>query len=335
MKLNRPIPPIASASAFALAALFGAAQTAPGSSTLWVYSVSGLPSPITDAPTRDTLLQNAGASGVSTLYVSVYSSTADTEKRYLVDESSIAAFIAQAHAQGTQVYVAMGDSDWPAKGCGASATPYQRFADIAGYDAANPSAKFDGVMLDVEPGSNPDFPSLLSLYQCFQSNAAGDGLGLSAAINAFWNSTVTYNGVTEEAYKQIVDLKMNSLVVMGYRNTAGSLDCTTSGIACLDANIIQYANTTGQSGHILVGLDTDDPSSSGADPSETFFSLGQAAMNAAAQSVAAQLAAANLSFGGFSIHNYRQSYLSGTLTGWPATNPGLLAATRSRRPARP
>ena len=47
-------------------------------------------------------------------------------------------------------------------------------------------------------------------------------------------------------------------------------------------------------------------------------------MNSAAQSVVSQLAAANQTFGGFSVHNYRDSYLNGQLTGWPATNPGGL-----------
>jgi len=121
-----------------------------------------------------------------------------------------------------------------------------------------------------------------------------------------------------------VDLKLTSLVVMGYRNASGTLDCTAGGgLICLDKNIVEYANRTGMARRILVGLDTDNPAISGAAANETFYSLGQAAMNAAAQSVYREFAAANLSFGGFSIHNYRNSYLSGSLSGWPATNPEL------------
>jgi hypothetical protein len=223
-----------------------------------------------------------------------------------------------------QVYVSMGDSDWPAKGCATAATPHQRLADIAGYDSDHPAVKFDGIILDVEPGRNPDFPSLLSLYRCFQRQAAASGLGLSAAVSAFWDTSVAFNGTTKEAYKHIVDLKLTSLVVMGYRNTAGTLDCSAgAGVICLDEKIVEYANRTGMARRILVGLDTDDSAISGAAANETFYSLGQAAMNAAAQSVYSQFAAANLSFGGFSIHNYRNSYLSGKLSGWPATNPEL------------
>jgi uncharacterized protein (TIGR03437 family) len=314
----------------ALSAVLLAASTvlswgaAPTSQAIWVNSVSGLPSPVTDAPAMNTLIQNSAASNVNMLYVSVYSSTPDSQGRYLVDESAISGLIQAAHSHGIQVYNAMGDSDWPTKGCASSQTPYARFADTLGYDSANPAARFDGIMLDVEPGSNPDFPSLLELYQCFQQQASASGLGLAAAINAYWTTSVTFNGVTEVAYQQIVDLKLTSLVVMGYLNSTGTLDCSQSGIACLDAPIIEYANATGQAGQIVVGVDTDNPATSGSAANDTFYALGQAAMNAAVQSVYSQVAAANLAFGGFSINNYRDSYLSGTVTGWPSTNPGLL-----------
>jgi hypothetical protein len=46
-------------------------------------------------------------------------------------------------------------------------------------------------------------------------------------------------------------------------------------------------------------LDTDNPAASASAAEETFFSMGQAAMNDAAQSVCNQFAAMNQSFGGF------------------------------------
>jgi uncharacterized protein (TIGR03437 family) len=293
---------------------------------LWVYSVASLPSPVTDAPTQAALIQNSSASGVNMLYLSVYSSAPDSAGRYLVQESSIASLVSSAHARGIQVYAAMGDPDWPSSGCARSATPYQRFADIAGYDSANPSARFDGIMLDVEPGSSPDFPALLSLYQCFQQQASASGLGLAAAINAFWTTSVTFNQVTKAAYQQIVDLKLNHLVVMGYRNSAGTLDCTRGdGMVCLDEDIIAYANSLSLGKMIVVGLNTDNPATSGDSADETFYSSGQGAMNSAAQAVLSQFAAINQTLGGFAINNYLDSYLNGQLSGWPATNANLLA----------
>lgn len=314
-----------------MAALPAAAQPVPGGTpsginALWVYKVSSLANAVTDQPTMKTLVQNASASGVNMLYVSVYSSTPNSNGRYMYSDSDVAAFITAAHGKGMQVYSAMGDPDWPTYGCAISSSPYNRFNDVVGYNSANSSATFDGVMLDVEPGSSPDFPSLLGMYQCFQQMASANGLGLAAAISAFWSSTVTFNNVTEEAYKQVVDLGMTNLVVMGYRNTAGTLDCSAGdGIICLDENIIAYANSVSQGSMILVGLNTDNPATSGAPAEETFYSMGQTAMNSAAQSVYSQFAAAGQSFGGFAIHNYRDSYLSGTLSGWPATNTAFAA----------
>jgi uncharacterized protein (TIGR03437 family) len=259
------------------------------------------------------------------LYLSVYSSTPNSAGRYMYDDSDIADLIGKAHAAGTQVYAAYGDSDWPTLGCGASAFPMQRMAEVIAYNSANRSAMFDGVILDVEPSGTPDFPALLTLYQCFQQQTRANGMGISAAISAFWTTTVTFNQVTEAAYEQIVDLKLNNVVVMGYRNYAGTADCTQGdGVVCLDESLIAYANSVSQGNTILIGLDTDNPATSGSTAEETFFSMGQAAMNAVAQSVFNQFAAANQIFGGFSIHNYRDSYLNGQLSGWSATNPAPL-----------
>jgi uncharacterized protein (TIGR03437 family) len=331
MEISRSVR-VAANNVLALAALstalMAAQATTPSTiiNALWVNSVASLPSPVTDAPTQAALIQNSSASGVNMLYLSVYSSTPDSAGRYLVQESSIASLVSSAHARGIQVYAAMGDPDWPSSGCAKSSTPYQRFADIAGFDSANPSARFDGIMLDVEPGSSPDFSALLSLYQCFQQQASASGLGLAAAINAFWTTSVTFNQVTEAAYQQIVDLKLNNLVVMGYRNSAGTLDCTQGdGMVCLDEDIIAYANTRSLGNMILVGLNTDNPATSGDSGDETFYSAGQAAMNSAAQAVISQFAAINQTFGGFATNNYRDSYLNGQLSGWPATNANLLA----------
>ncbi len=300
----------------------------PALNALWVYSVSSLPNAISDEPTRNTLIQNSVASGVSTLYVSVYQSKPNSEKRYMYEDSDIADLIAKAHSQGMQVYAAYGDSDWPALGCDASAFPMLRMAEVIAFNLANPTAKFDGVILDVEPSGTPDYRDLLALYQCFQQQAQSNGMGLAVAISAFWNDVVTFGQTTEEAYKQIVDLDLNQIVVMGYRNYAGTSDCTQQdGIVCLDHNVVAYANSVSRANAILIGLDTDNPLLSGSLPKETFFSMGQTAMNSVAQSVSSQFATASQSVGGFAVHNYRNAYLSGQVPGWPATNPQVSAGT--------
>jgi hypothetical protein len=90
---------------------------------LWVYSVTSLPNPVTDMPTRDRLIQNSSLSGVNMLYVSAYSSTPNSANRYMYDDSDIADLIIKAHALGMHVYAAYGDTDWPTLGCAASAFP--------------------------------------------------------------------------------------------------------------------------------------------------------------------------------------------------------------------
>jgi GH18 family chitinase len=306
-----------------LAAAFGyGSATFPGLNALWVYSISSLPNPVTDKKTRDRLIQDSSSSGVSILYVSVYSATPNSAGRNMYDDGDIADLISKAHAQGMQVYAAYGDSDWPTLGCAPTEFPMLRMAEVIAYNSTNQSAPFDGVILDVEPSGTPDFQALLELYQCFQQQARANGMGLSVAISAFWNTVVTFGSIAKEVYKHIVDLNLDNVVVMGYRNFAGSSDCTGGdGVVCLDKDLTAYANSVSQGNTILVGLDTDNPATSGSTAEETFFSMGQAAMNAVARSVFIQFAAVNQTFGGFAVHNYRGSYLNGMLPGWPATNP--------------
>jgi hypothetical protein len=231
-----------------------------------------LPNPVTDKTTRDRLVQNGSTSGISMLYVSVYSATPNSAGRNMYEDSDIADLISNAHAQGMQVYAAYGDPNWPALGCAPSQFPMLRMAEVIAYNSANPSATFGGIILDVEPSGTPDFQALLQLYQCFQQQAQENGMGLSVAISAFWNTTVTFGSVTKEVYKQIVDLNLNNVAVTGYRNFAGSSDCTgEEGVVCLDKDLIAYANSVSQGNTILVGLDTDNQATSGHGRGDVFL----------------------------------------------------------------
>lgn len=306
----------------------------PNTHAVWVYEQSTLPNPVTDPIARQTLIDNSAASGVNMIYLSVYSSTPNSASRLMYDETALSDLIVKAHAKGIQVYAAYGAPDWPSLGCsttsGGPTFPLQRMAEIVSYNATHPSGivnnvyvspTFDGVILDIEPAGTPDFQALLGMYQCFQQKALANNIGLSAAISAFWNTSITYGGVTKEAYKQIVDLNLNQVVVMGYRNLAGTFTCPVSdGLICLDENAVAYATSLGKGSTILVGLETINPVAAGILDKETFYGPGQAVLNYEAQSVYNQFNAANLSFGGFAIHNYQESYLSGQITGFPATN---------------
>jgi uncharacterized protein (TIGR03437 family) len=303
--------------------------TNPALNALWVNS-SQVPNPLSD-PTGSasaTLVNNAFASGVNMLYVSVYSSTPNSDGLLLYPDSAIANLINMAHAEGMQVYAASGTPSWPADGCATTANPMSRMSALIAYNTLYPNATFDGVMLDVEP-EPVDAQALLALYQCLQSQLQQAGMGVSAALSVTVLNSPPVSGQTEAPYQQIVDLQLNGVVAMGYRNSAGTLDpstlaCTGNGVLCVDENLIAYANSVSQGNAIQVGLDTDDNTS---DPEETFYSAGQAAMNAVATSIAMQFNAAVQVFGGFAINSYQDSYLSGSsqLPLWPATNPAVVS----------
>jgi hypothetical protein len=122
------------------------------------------------------------ASCVTLLYVSVYSSTPNSDGLLLYPDSDIENLINMAHGQGMQVYAASGTPNWPGDGCAMSANPMSRMMDLIMYNARHPNATFDGVILDVEP-EPVDSQVLLALYQCLQTQVLGAGMSLSVAIS--------------------------------------------------------------------------------------------------------------------------------------------------------
>ena len=103
--------------------------TNPALNALWINS-SQVPNPLSD-PTGSasaTLVDNAFASGVNMLYVSVYSSTPNSDGLLLYPDSAIENLINIAHAQGMQVYAASGTPNWPGDGCATTGNPMSRMA---------------------------------------------------------------------------------------------------------------------------------------------------------------------------------------------------------------
>ena len=124
--------------------------------------------------------------------------------------------------------------------------PIARLQDIGAYNATNPmvlvqdpvtntsyywTGTFDGVILDVEPTVADQ--NLLDLYTCSQAPAAQYGYGLSVAINAFWDYTIGSGG---PAYRQILDMNFDNVVVMGYRNFAGTFGADDGGTLPTDVS---------------------------------------------------------------------------------------------------
>jgi hypothetical protein len=307
---------------------------APARQALWVYPDQGTgTNTMTDSTARETLLMNAEASDVTDLYVSVYQSTANSAGRLMYPDSDMADLIQKAHARRMRVWASYGNPDWPADGCSAKGSPLKDMAMVVAYNAANPMARFDGVALDIEPAepqTTAQYQALLAVYQCIQASLpqkAHERLELAVTIQFFWTDAVEYQGTTKPVYEHIIDLDPANVIVMGYRNTAGT-DCAglaVNGIICLDEPMVTYA----KGGVILAGVDTNN-CVPGCGPSEvTFFSAtnGQADLNQQAELVANYFGR-SAGFGGFAIYAYELSYLGGTLAGWPAVNTGFPVVPR-------
>lgn len=305
----------------------------PARQALWVYPDQGTDAnKVTDPTARETLVENAAASDVTDLYVSVYQSTANSAGRLMYPDSDMADLIGKAHTNRMRAWASYGNPDWPVQGCAASGAPLKDMAMVVAYNAANPLAHFDGVVLDIEPPSpqsTAQYQALLAVYQCIKASLpqkAHERLELAVTMQFSWTESVAYQGTNKPVYEHIVDMDLANLIVMGYRNQAGT-DCSgtsVNGIICLDEPMVTYATSVGQSGVVLAGVDTNN-CVPGCGPSEvTFFSTtgGQAALNQQA-GIVARYFGGKSGFGGFAIYAYELSYLGGMIPGWPSINTGF------------
>jgi hypothetical protein len=325
---------------------------------LWVWPDATSGTPITDPAGRKALVTNASASGVTALFVSVYHSTKNSAGRYMLDDVALNDLVLQAHANKMKVWAEYGDPAWTTNACSNDSFPLLRMAEVIAYNAAYPSAKFDGVVLDIEPSPSPtptpiatptgcvpagsgppaqQLRPLLATYGCIIRKVRP--LPVSVAINAFWNNYIAlkpHHG--KPFYEWVIDAPFEYVVVMGYRNTVGANDGVSDGIACLDGPAIDYwincpsmgskGCPNGRSGSILAGLETG----ASQPRNVTFFNLGQTSMNQAASEV--QTLFPNGGLGGFAINSYQNAYLGSSSPNWPGTNPNFPKASGARKSAR-
>jgi len=288
---------------------------------LWVFGGSLVPNPISTLAGRDRLVNTSSQSGFTDLYVSVYQSTPNSSGRLMYQDDDMAALISAAHANGQEVWAAYGDPGFPALGCGSS-FPMQRMAEVAAYNASRSSnERFDGVVLDIEPAepmSEADFQAMLTQYQCFR-DALPSSIKLATAIRFFWTTPVEYpvGETTKPAYEHIIDMNFDNVIVMGYRDFAGTSNCGVGdGIICRDQDEVAYATSLSKSGLILAGIETKDVSP-GEPETITFFEEGQVSYHVEARKVARHFESSS-GFGGFAVHNYSDTILS-DVAGWPDT----------------
>ena len=302
-----------SAESFNRANLFAARTQA-----LWVFPGEQNLNPITNSAARNQLIFNSWRSGVNKLYVSVYQPNLNSSGRRMYEDADMARLINRAHRKRRQeVWAAYGAPDWASIGCGANNFPLQRMTEVAAYNASHRTTdKFDGVILDVEPNepqSATDFQALLNLYQCVRQTLPAN-IKLAVAIRFFWDTTVAFpanGGAVKPVYQHVIDMNLDNVVVMGYRDFAGTSDCSQGdGIICLDKDEIAYATAVNKPNLVLVGVETRNPLPDLLDK-ETFYEEGQIQLISEAQAVS-NFFANSIGFGGYAIHNYQAAYLSGT-----------------------
>jgi hypothetical protein len=308
----------------------------PSRQALWVYPDQGTGANIVTDPTaRQALVENAAESDVTDLYVSVYQSTPNSAGRQMYPDADIADLIQKAHLNRMRVWASYGDPAWPTDGCAATATPLKNMAAVVAYDAANPAAHFDGVVLDIEPAdpqTDAQYQALLAVYQCIQASLpqnAHHRLEMAVTQRFSWTQPVAFpsaGGATKPVYQHVIDMNLTNVIVMGYRNTAGT-DCsgaTPTGMICLDEPMVEYASSVGQRGVVLAGIETNNCVPGCGPASVTFFSTanGQADLNQQAGMVASYFES-QAGFGGFAVYGYRISYLGGASSAWPAVNTGF------------
>jgi hypothetical protein len=117
------------------------------------------------------------------------------------------------------------------------------------------------------------------------------------------------------AYQHIIDLDLDAIVVMGYRDFAGRGCLADDGIICLTEDEIAYADRRPQPPRILIGLETAN-CTPGCGPSKvTFFEEGRSRLATESLMVSDHFRGSR-SFAGFALQGYGDAFWSGA-PGWP------------------
>lgn len=243
--------------------------------------------------------------GFDTLYL--YADTYRNRNPVLGDRAGTRALVARLHARGFRVEALLGsyplhtpeyvlpERDQAARDMMRHLLDYNR--------AVQPSERFDGAHLDIEPytleaWNDTTRADLCRLYLVrsrewvAMAREAGKAFQVSAAI-PFWYDRfeVVWEGVRRPMNAHVQDL-YDYVVLMDYRNEAQGGD----GIIAHARDEVAYAAARGK--RVVVGLETGDTQ-----PAKlTFRHLGPAALTREMAEVEAAFAGQR-AFGGFALHH--------------------------------
>ncbi|WP_214628391.1 S-layer homology domain-containing protein [Paenibacillus agaridevorans] len=226
-------------------------------------------------------------------------------------------FIAWAHEHGFEVQACIaGGTSPPYMGA------YRAFHDVAighfeqvlNYNlSSDPTERFVGVNVDIEPYISPDFADVSKFLQVEylelvekmieRRDASGLNLSFGPAIPRWYDTSdrakdITFNGETKWLSEHIQDM-VDYISIMNYRDQAeGSV-----GLIEQAQGEIDYANAIGKPNSVVIGVETLDIANSGDPETITFREEGRAYMESELDKVHAAFGG-NPAFGGIAMHHY-------------------------------
>ncbi|MFW5435319.1 Ig-like domain-containing protein [Paenibacillus apiarius] len=321
---------------------------------MWIWEPSSY-NLLLNPGSRDVLEQFANdtttfaSQPVTTLY---YATGKYADMAMLEDEPErVGEFVKWAHEHGFQVHALI---------AGGTSPPYiavypqyhddavREIESVVNYNlAADETARFDGVNIDIEPYILPDFadraPFLQQQYLRLMErmknrvDVSRTNIAFGPAIPRWYDTNVNtkaveWKGIVKPLSEHIQDIS-DYISIMDYRDTASG----SAGIIAGAQTELDYAESIGKANSVVIGVETLDIASSGDPETITFREEGRVAMETELALVYDAFAAYS-SFAGVAVHHYDSyrelpSDWSRTRYVWspppdsePPTQPGALQA---------
>ncbi|MEC0240189.1 Ig-like domain-containing protein [Paenibacillus dokdonensis] len=226
-------------------------------------------------------------------------------------------FIGWAHDRGYQVQALIAGGTTPPYFGAYSRYRTQAVAEferILNYNlSSGEQERFDGVNIDTEPYSLPEFKSdkpsvqvqYLDMLKALMDRKAASGLSLQvgAAIPRWFDTSgdatdILWNGSVKPLSEHVQDT-LDYISIMDYRDQAEG----TAGIIEQARGEMEYANQIGKPYSVVLGVETKDIADGGDPETISFHEEGRLYMEAELDKVYAAFDG-NPAFGGIAIHHY-------------------------------
>ena len=172
---------------------------------------------------------------------------------YFCDSSfdkNTSSFISQAHKFDISVYLLAGEYQWLTN----NENLYALIENYVNYQNTNPSQKFSGIHLDIEPHQDDNFDtpqgrqtlitSLITL--CYDLSVMYPNIYFDYDIPFWFDDQITFNNQTLPAYAHMINYADN-ITIMAYRDNAQDIyNCAY--------DEIQYAISKGKT--LTIGVET-------------------------------------------------------------------------------